>query len=96
LYLSILALVLFSVLLWGLRQRVALNNVNWLTVVGFGLCNFTVSYLLLYYGTFSSTASLGTLIFLMDSSSTPFLNSIVFRKTITTKIYIGVLLCILS
>ncbi len=63
LYLSIIALVLFSVLLWGLRQRVALNNVNWLTVVSFGLCNFTVSYLLLYYGTFYSTAAIVTLIF---------------------------------
>ncbi|EPE7918412.1 DMT family transporter [Staphylococcus pseudintermedius] len=96
LYLSIIALVLFSVLLWGLRQRVALNNVNWLTVVGFGLCNFTVSYLLLYYGTFYSTAAIVTLIFLMESILTPVLISIVFKKSIAPKIYIGGLLGILS
>ncbi|ADX75442.1 DMT family transporter [Staphylococcus pseudintermedius] len=96
LYRSIIALVLFSVLLWGLRQRVALNNVNWLTVVGFGLCNFTVSYLLLYYGTFYSTAAIVTLIFLMESILTPVLISIVFKKSIAPKIYIGGLLGILS
>ncbi|HGH5485944.1 TPA: DMT family transporter [Staphylococcus pseudintermedius] len=96
LYRSIIALVLFSVLLWGLRQRVALNNVNWLTVVGFGLCNFTGSYLLLYYGTFYSTAAIVTLIFSMKSILTPVLISIVFKKSIAPKIYIGGLLGILS
>ncbi|WP_323693864.1 DMT family transporter [Staphylococcus pseudintermedius] len=96
LYRSIIALVLFSVLLRGLRQRVALNNVNWLTVVGFGLCNFTVSYLLLYYGTFYSTAAIVTLIFSVESILTPVLISIVFKKSIAPKIYIGGLLGILS
>ncbi|QHW38224.1 DMT family transporter [Staphylococcus ursi] len=85
-----------GVLLWGLRQRVALNNVKWLTVIGFGLCNFTVSYLLLYYGTFYSTAAIVTLIFSMKSILTPILISVVFKKSIAPKIYIGGLLGILS
>lgn len=96
LYRSMIALVLFSVLLWVLRQRIALNNVNWLTVIGFGLCNFTVSYLLLYYGTFYSTAAIVTLIFSMKSILTPVLISIVFKKSIAPKIYIGGFLGILS
>ncbi|PCF34019.1 DMT family transporter [Staphylococcus delphini] len=96
LYRSMIALVLFSVLLWVLRQRIALNNVNWLTVIGFGLCNFTVSYLLLYYGTFYSTAAIVTLIFSMKSILTPVLISIVFKKAIAPKIYIGGFLGILS
>lgn len=96
LYRSVIAFVLFGVLLWALRQRVTLNNVNGLTVIGFGLCNFTVSYLLLYYGTFYSTAAIVTLIFSMKSILTPVLISIVYKKSIAPKIYIGGFLGILS
>ncbi|MDN6751330.1 MAG: DMT family transporter, partial [Staphylococcus equorum] len=65
LYRSVIALILFSILLSFLMKKVDLKSVNWLTVIGFGLCNFTISYLLLYYGTFYSTAAIVTLIFSM-------------------------------
>lgn len=67
-----------------------------MTVLGFGLCNFTISYLLLYYGTFYSTAAIVTLIFSLKAVLTPIFISVAFKSKISRRIYIGGLLGIIS
>ena len=51
--------------------------------------NFTISYLLLYYGTFYSSAAIVTLIFSMKAILTPIFISMVFKRKISNRIYIG-------
>lgn len=96
LYRSVIALILFSILLLFVLKKMNFKNVNWYTVIGFGLCNFTLSYLLLYYGTFYSTAAIVTLIFSMKAVLTPIFIRIVFKRKISNRIYLGGLLGILS
>ncbi|UXS76198.1 DMT family transporter [Staphylococcus chromogenes] len=96
LYRSIIALLLFLTLLTFFYKSVNLKNINFLSAIGFGLCNFTISYLLLYYGTFYSSAAIVTLIFSMKAILTPIFISIGFRTKIPKKIYFGGLLGLLS
>ncbi|HEC2169137.1 TPA: DMT family transporter [Staphylococcus delphini] len=96
LYRSIIALLLFLALLSLIYKRIDLKNINYLTVVSFGLCNFTISYLLLYYGTFYSSAAIVTLIFSMKAIITPVFISVVFRTRVSKRIYFGGVLGLLS
>ncbi|EGQ1310047.1 EamA family transporter [Staphylococcus pseudintermedius] len=96
LYRSIIALLLFLALLSLIYKKIDLKNINFLTVVSFGLCNFTISYLLLYYGTFYSSAAIVTLIFSMKAIITPVFISVVFRIQVSKRIYFGGILGLLS
>ncbi|MFO8525517.1 DMT family transporter [Staphylococcus aureus] len=89
LYRSLIAFSLFGVMFIFIFKKLKLNNTNWFTIIGFGLCNFTVSYLLLYYGTFYSSAAIVTLIFSMKAILTPIFISMVFKRKISNRIYIG-------
>ncbi|MEB6794340.1 DMT family transporter [Staphylococcus aureus] len=89
LYRSLIAFSLFGVMFIFILKKLKLNNTNWFTIIGFGLCNFTISYLLLYYGTFYSSAAIVTLIFSMKAILTPIFISIVFKRKISNRIYIG-------
>ncbi|HDF3796024.1 TPA: DMT family transporter [Staphylococcus aureus] len=89
LYRSLIAFSLFGVMFIFIFKKLKLNNTNWFTIIGFGLCNFTISYLLLYYGTFYSSAAIVTLIFSMKAILTPIFISIVFKRKISNRIYIG-------
>ena len=71
-------------------------HTNYGTIIGFGICNFAVSYLLLYYGTIYSTAALVTLIFSLKAITTPIFLRIVFKTPLQNKIYIGGALGLLS
>ena len=96
LYRSIIAFVLFYLLLKVKKIKIEKGNINFLTVVGFGICNFAISYLLLYYGTIYSTAALVTLIFSLKAIITPIFLSIVFKTKLERKIYLGGSLGLLS
>ncbi|HEH3577133.1 TPA: DMT family transporter [Staphylococcus aureus] len=89
LYISLIAFSLFGVMFIFIFKKLKLNNTNWFTIIGFGLCNFTISYLLLYYGTFYSSAAIVTLIFSMKAILTPIFISMVFKRKISNRIYIG-------
>ncbi|MCL9695725.1 hypothetical protein AXE88_13595 [Staphylococcus aureus] len=96
LYRSLIAFSLFGVMFIFIFKKLKLNNTNWFTIIGFGLCNFTISYLLLYYGTFYSSAAIVTLIFSMKAILTPIFISMVFKRKISNRIYIGGGLGVLS
>lgn len=89
LYRSLIAFSLFGVMFIFIFKKLKLNNTNWFTIIGFGLCNFTIIYLLLYYGTFYSSAAIVTLIFSMKAILTPIFISMVFKRKISNRIYIG-------
>ncbi|WIL23293.1 DMT family transporter [Staphylococcus aureus] len=89
LYRSLIAFSLFGVMFIFIFKKLKLNNTNWFTIIGFGLCNFTISYLLLYYGTSYSSAAIVTLIFSMKAILTPIFISMVFKRKISNRIYIG-------
>lgn len=89
LYRSLIAFSLFGVMFIFIFKKLKLNNTNWFTIIGFGLCNFTISYLLLYYGTFYSSAAIVTLFFSMKAILTPIFISMVFKRKISNRIYIG-------
>ncbi|HFQ2902673.1 DMT family transporter [Staphylococcus aureus] len=89
LYRSLIAFSLFGVMFIFIFKKLKLNNTNWFTIIGFRLCNFTISYLLLYYGTFYSSAAIVTLIFSMKAILTPIFISMVFKRKISNRIYIG-------
>lgn len=55
----------------------------------FGLCNFALSYLLLYYATIWSTAALVTLVFSMKTVMTPIALSIFLKDRLEKRILIG-------
>ncbi|WP_325167772.1 hypothetical protein [Staphylococcus chromogenes] len=84
-----IALILFSILLALIFKNLNVKTFNIWTVLGFGLCNFTLSYLLLYYATFYSTVAMVTLIFSMKAILTPIFISFVFKSKIPKRIYWG-------
>ncbi|MBK1663121.1 EamA family transporter [Rhodospirillum rubrum] len=55
----------------------------------FGLCNFAISYLLLYYATLWSTAALVTLVFSMKTGMTPIALSIFLKDRLEPRILTG-------
>ncbi|MCD8796413.1 DMT family transporter [Mammaliicoccus sciuri] len=95
LYRSAIAFLLFLILFFLVYKKNFMQG-NLFSVIGFGLCNFTLSYLLLYYGTFYSSAAIVTLLFSMKAVLTPIFISMVFKTKIAKKIYLGGLLGLIS
>lgn len=96
LYRSAIAFLLFLILFFLVYKKINFMQGNLFSVIGFGLCNFTLSYLLLYYGTFYSSAAIVTLLFSMKAVLTPIFISMVFKTKIAKKIYLGGLLGLIS
>ena len=91
LYRSAIAFVLFFGLYWWKirpkRQALAPKLLG--TVMGFGLCSFALSYLLLYYATLYSSAAMVTLIFSLKVMVTPLLIGRMFKTPISPRVYVG-------
>lgn len=96
LYRSAIAFILFYLLFKIKKMKFTKEKMNYFTIIGFGVCNFAISYLLLYYGTIYSTAALVTLIFSLKAIITPIFLNIVFKTELQKKIYIGGALGLLS
>lgn len=96
LYRSAIACILFYLLFKIKKMKFTKEKMNYFTIIGFGVCNFAISYLLLYYGTIYSTAALVTLIFSLKAIITPIFLNIVFKTELQKKIYIGGALGLLS
>lgn len=90
------ALVLF--LAYAAYARPA-RNATWQDtpfIILFGLCNFALSYLLLYYATIWSTAALVTLVFSMKAMMTPIALAIFLRDPLDKRIILGGCISILG
>lgn len=89
LYRSVIAFLLFYAVFKIKHIDIKKQHMPYSTVIGFGICNFAVSYLLLYYGTIYSTAALVTLIFSLKAIVTPIFLRIVFKLPLERRIYVG-------
>jgi drug/metabolite transporter (DMT)-like permease len=65
-------------------------------IITFGVCNFALSYLFLYYGTIWSSAALVTLIFSMKAILTPIALRIFLGEKLHRKILIGGIIGIIA
>ncbi|BCB04047.1 DMT family transporter [Bacillus sp. KH172YL63] len=59
------------------------------TIVTFGICNFALSYLFLYYGTIWSNAALVTLIFSLKTVLTPISLRVFLKEKLEPRILVG-------
>lgn len=86
-------LAIASVLFLALAAKlgISLRSVprDFLFISLFGLCNFALSYLFLYYATIFSTAALVTLVFSMKTVMTPIALSIFLKDRLEPRILTG-------
>ena len=81
-------LLFFALAAWR-NTSLRANPRDFLFMALFGLCNFAVSYLMLYYATILSTAALVTLVFSMKTVMTPIALSIFLKDRLEPRILIG-------
>ena len=60
-----------------------------LPIIVFGVCNFALSYLFLYYGTIWSTAAMVTLIFSLKAILTPIALRIFLKERLNPQVLVG-------
>jgi drug/metabolite transporter (DMT)-like permease len=88
-YRLVLTSVLFILLLFWRRPLYTLKKKDYLTVILFGICNFALSYLFLYYGTLMSSAAIVTMIFSLKVVLTPAALALVKKEAMSLRLGIG-------
>lgn len=96
LYRLALTAILFLVLLWFIKPNGKPNIKDIPFIVLFGICNFSLSYLCLYYATIMSSAAIVTLIFSLKVILTPIALRIFLKEKLHSRVFIGGLLGILG
>ncbi len=86
--LALTCLMFGGLLLWR-RPDKPLGGGRKVTVLLFGVCNFALSYLCLYYGTLQSSAAVVTMIFSLKVVFTPLALAIVGRESVSGRIALG-------
>lgn len=79
-----LTAILFFILLCMLRPKGKPKKKDVPFIIVFGICNFALSYLCLYYATILSSAAMVTLIFSLKVILTPIALRVFFEGTITS------------
>jgi drug/metabolite transporter (DMT)-like permease len=87
---------LFILLLFLSRPLYTLKKKDYLTVTIFGICNFALSYLFLYYGTLMSSAAIVTMIFSLKVVFTPAALAVIKKEAMSLRLGIGGVLGILA
>ncbi|MBK3493681.1 DMT family transporter [Viridibacillus sp. YIM B01967] len=95
-YRLVVTAVLFLILVWFLRPTGRPTRKDIPFVVIFGICNFALSYLCLYYGTIWSSAAIVTLIFSLKVILTPIALRIFLKEKLHSRILIGGILGVLG
>lgn len=95
-YRLILTAVLFSLLAWFMKPvgKPLKQDIPYILV--FGICNFALSYLCLYYATMLSSAAIVTLIFSLKVILTPVALRIFLKEQLHLRILFGGLLGVLG
>lgn len=81
--------ILFLILVWFVRPVGKPTTKDLPFVMIFGICNFALSYLCLYYGTIMSSAAIVTLIFSLKVILTPIALRIFLKEKLHSRILIG-------
>ncbi|ACB60737.1 protein of unknown function DUF6 transmembrane [Exiguobacterium sibiricum 255-15] len=95
-YRLILTAVLFSLLAWFMKPVGKPLKQDLPYILVFGICNFALSYLCLYYATMLSSAAIVTLIFSLKVILTPVALRIFLKEQLHLRILIGGLLGVLG
>jgi drug/metabolite transporter (DMT)-like permease len=81
--------ILFILLLFLRKPLYTLEKKDYLIVILFGICNFAMSYLFLYYGTLMSSAAIVTMIFSLKVVLTPAALALVKKEAMSSRLGIG-------
>ncbi|MEF7658721.1 DMT family transporter [Bacillus thuringiensis] len=95
-YRLIMTAFLFLILIWFLRPRGMPTKKDILFIMNFGICNFALSYLCLYYATILSSAAIVTLIFSLKVILTPIALRIFLKEKLHSRVLVGGILGVLG
>ncbi|CAM3984191.1 DMT family transporter [Mesobacillus zeae] len=88
-YRLVITAFLFLVLVWFLRPKGRPTRKDIPFVMVFGICNFALSYLCLYYATILSSAAIVTLVFSLKVILTPIALRIFLKEKLHSRVLIG-------
>lgn len=91
-----LTAILFFILLCMLRPKGKPKKKDVPFIIVFGICNFALSYLCLYYATILSSAAMVTLIFSLKVILTPIALRIFLKEPLHSRILIGGIIGVLA
>ncbi|MGX8178922.1 DMT family transporter [Exiguobacterium artemiae] len=95
-YRLFLTAILFSSLVWIMKPKGKPSKEDLPYLLVFGICNFALSYLCLYYATMFSSAAIVTLIFSLKVIFTPVALRIFLKEHLHIRILIGGILGVLG
>ncbi|MCP1493228.1 drug/metabolite transporter (DMT)-like permease [Peribacillus frigoritolerans] len=91
-----LTAILFFILLCMLRPKGKPKKKDVPFIIVFGICNFALSYLCLYYATILSSAAMVTLIFSLKVILTPIALRVFLKEPLHSRILIGGIIGVLA
>ncbi|WP_027409734.1 DMT family transporter [Anoxybacteroides tepidamans] len=95
-YRLVIAAFLFLILVLFVNPKGRPRRKDILFIIVFGICNFALSYLCLYYATILSSAAMVTLIFSLKVILTPIALRIFLKEKLHVRIFLGGMLGILG
>ncbi|MBE7099721.1 MULTISPECIES: DMT family transporter [Bacillus cereus group] len=95
-YRLVMTAFLFLILIWFLRPRGMPTKKDIPFIVIFGVFNFALSYLCLYYATILSSAAIVTLIFSLKVILTPIALRIFLKEKLHSRVFVGGILGVLG
>lgn len=88
-YRLVMTALLFLILVWFLRPKRRPKRKDIPFVIVFGICNFALSYLCLYYATILSSAAIVTLIFSLKVILTPIALRVFLNEKLHPRVLFG-------
>lgn len=88
--------ILFFILSCFIKPKRKLKKKDTLFIVLFGVCNFALSYLCLYYATIMSSAAVVTLIYSLKVILTPIALRIFLKEMLPSSVFVGGVLGVLG
>ena len=88
-YRLVITAILFIVLMLFLKPKGRPQTKDFSFIIIFGVCNFALSYLCLYYATILSTAAIVTLIFSLKVILTPIALRVFLKEKLHSRVLIG-------
>jgi len=88
-YRLMMTALLFLVLMWFLKPKGRPTMKDFPFIMVFGVCNFALSYLCLYYATILSSAAIVTLIFSLKVILTPIALRVFLKEKLHLRVLIG-------
>ncbi|MGM0921264.1 MAG: DMT family transporter [Bacillota bacterium] len=88
-YRLVMTACLFVVLVWFLKPKGRPQRKDIPFIIVFGVCNFALSYLCLYYATILSSAAIVTLIFSLKVILTPIALRVFLKEKLHSRVLLG-------